>query len=70
VRAELLFRLGRYSEACPEFKRAAELARNARERDLLLQRACECAYAASTDAATDNSTITGDRRPAPQTPRK
>ena len=70
VRAELLRRLGRYSEACPEFKRAAELARNARERDLLLQRACECAYAASTDAATDNSTITGDRRPAPQTPRK
>jgi RNA polymerase sigma-70 factor, ECF subfamily len=53
VRAELLRRLGRYNEACPEFKRAAELARNARERDLLLQRACECASAASTDAAPE-----------------
>ena len=45
VRAELLFRLGRYSEACPEFERAASLARNARERDLLLQRARACAAA-------------------------
>jgi RNA polymerase sigma factor (sigma-70 family) len=53
VRAELLFRLGRYDEACPEFKRAAELARNTRERDLLLQRACQCASAASTDPAPE-----------------
>ncbi len=50
VRGELLFRLGRHSEARPEFERAAALARNARERDLLLQRAGECAPASSTDA--------------------
>jgi RNA polymerase sigma factor (sigma-70 family) len=42
VRAELLFRLGRLAEAQPEFERAASLARNARERDLLLNRARAC----------------------------
>ena len=39
VRAELLTRLGRHAEARREFRRAAELATNARERDLLLCRA-------------------------------
>ncbi len=39
VRAELLSRLGRHAEARQEFRRAAELATNARERDLLLSRA-------------------------------
>jgi RNA polymerase sigma factor (sigma-70 family) len=39
VRGDLLARLGRDSEACAEFKRAAELTRNARERKLLLARA-------------------------------
>jgi RNA polymerase sigma factor (sigma-70 family) len=42
VRAELLFRLGRLDEARPEFERAASLAHNARERDLLLNRARGC----------------------------
>jgi RNA polymerase sigma factor (sigma-70 family) len=45
VRAELLFRLGRLQEARAEFERAASLARNARERDLLLKRAQGCALA-------------------------
>jgi len=39
VRGDLLARLGRDAEACAEFKRAAELTRNARERKLLLARA-------------------------------
>jgi RNA polymerase sigma factor (sigma-70 family) len=39
VRADLLARLGRHDEARAELMRAAELARNARERELLLQRA-------------------------------
>jgi RNA polymerase sigma-70 factor, ECF subfamily len=51
VRGELLFRLGRYSEACPEFERAAALAGNVRERDLLLSRACACTSAASKASA-------------------
>lgn len=39
VRGDLLHRLGRDDEARAEFLRAAELTRNARERDLLLARA-------------------------------
>ncbi|HET9642232.1 MAG TPA: DUF6596 domain-containing protein, partial [Burkholderiaceae bacterium] len=39
VRADLLARLGREDEARQEFERAAALARNIRERELLLQRA-------------------------------
>jgi predicted RNA polymerase sigma factor len=39
VRGDLLARLGRKAEARAEFERAAELARNARERALLLERA-------------------------------
>jgi predicted RNA polymerase sigma factor len=39
VRGDLLARLGRYDEARPEFERAAGLTRNARERELLLDRA-------------------------------
>jgi RNA polymerase sigma factor (sigma-70 family) len=39
VRGDLLARLGRHDEARPEFERAAGLTRNARERDLLLDRA-------------------------------
>jgi RNA polymerase sigma factor (sigma-70 family) len=41
VRGDLLAKLGRHDEAHAEFKRAASLTRNARERDLLLQRAGE-----------------------------
>lgn len=39
ARGELLARLGRYDEARREFKRAAELTRNTREREVLLRRA-------------------------------
>ncbi|WP_341886659.1 RNA polymerase sigma factor [Variovorax sp. YR752] len=39
VRADLLAKLGRRAEARAEFERAASLARNARERELLLERA-------------------------------
>ena len=41
VRGDLLSKLGRYDEARAEFKRAASLTRNARERELLLERAGE-----------------------------
>jgi RNA polymerase sigma factor (sigma-70 family) len=42
VRADLLYKLGRHSEARGEFERAAALTRNIRERDLLLTRAASC----------------------------
>jgi RNA polymerase sigma factor (sigma-70 family) len=48
VRGELLRRLGRFAEASVEFARAAELTRNARERELLLARS-------RTSAARDGS---------------
>jgi predicted RNA polymerase sigma factor len=47
VRGDLLARLGRHAEACAEFKRAAELTRNVRERELLLDRARSCANGAA-----------------------
>ena len=43
VRADLLSKLGRFDEARTEFERAASLTRNARERDLLHQRAAASA---------------------------
>ena len=43
VRGDLLARLGRNEEARAEFERAAALARNARERELLLERAARLA---------------------------
>jgi RNA polymerase sigma factor (sigma-70 family) len=42
VRGDLLAKLGRLGEAGEEFERAAALTRNARERDLLLERARAC----------------------------
>jgi RNA polymerase sigma factor (sigma-70 family) len=45
VRGDLLQRLGRHGEARAEFERAAALARNHRERDLLLERAAEAKLA-------------------------
>jgi RNA polymerase sigma factor (sigma-70 family) len=42
VRADLLYKLGRYPEARTEFERAAALTRNTRERNLLLTRAASC----------------------------
>jgi RNA polymerase sigma-70 factor (ECF subfamily) len=43
VRGDLLSKLGRFGEARSEFERAAALTRNARERELLLERASTCA---------------------------
>jgi RNA polymerase sigma factor (sigma-70 family) len=44
VRGDLLEKLGRRAEAQKEFKRAAELTRNSRERTLLLGRAAACEH--------------------------
>jgi len=41
VRGDLLAKLGRHQEARMEFERAASMTRNARERELLLQRAAD-----------------------------
>ncbi|MFT4179897.1 MAG: RNA polymerase sigma factor [Thermomonas sp.] len=43
VRGDLLLQLGRFDEARIEFQRAAALTGNARERELLLARAADCA---------------------------
>ena len=43
ARGDLLAKLGRSDEARAEFERAATLTQNARERDLLLERAAACA---------------------------
>jgi RNA polymerase sigma-70 factor (ECF subfamily) len=45
VRGDLLAKLSRFAEARADFERAAALTRNARERDLLLERAAACARA-------------------------
>jgi predicted RNA polymerase sigma factor len=42
VRGDLLKKLGRMDEARAEFERAASITRNARERNLLLERARSC----------------------------
>ena len=42
VRGDFLSKLGRLDEARLEFERAASLTRNARERELLLERARAC----------------------------
>jgi RNA polymerase sigma factor (sigma-70 family) len=55
VRGDLLLRLGRLQEASAEFKRAASLTRNARQRQVLLDRAAAC----------DNDPA-GSRGPLPQ----
>jgi RNA polymerase sigma factor (sigma-70 family) len=45
VRGDLLFKLGRVDEAAREFEHAAALTQNAREKQLLLDRARACAHA-------------------------
>ena len=52
VRGDLLMKLGRFVEARKELEKAASLAQNARERDLLLGRAQECVALESTAKAT------------------
>jgi predicted RNA polymerase sigma factor len=44
VRGDLLAKLGRLDEARNEFERAAAMTRNARERELLLERARGAAH--------------------------
>ncbi|MEO5731383.1 MAG: RNA polymerase sigma factor [Byssovorax sp.] len=51
VRGDLLAKLGRFDEARAELTRAASLTRNARERDLLLERAAACASASARSSA-------------------
>jgi predicted RNA polymerase sigma factor len=48
VRGDLLAKLGRSDAARGEFERAASLTRNARERQLLLERAAACAQGSAT----------------------
>src|ERR1700693_1841747 len=55
VRGDLLSKLDRNDEACTEFERAASLTRNARERELLLNRARVCAEASTKANHADNS---------------
>jgi RNA polymerase sigma factor (sigma-70 family) len=59
VRGDLLARLGRHEEARVEFERAASLTRNARERDLLLQRAA----ASARDALHQPPSASSERKP-------
>jgi RNA polymerase sigma-70 factor, ECF subfamily len=47
VRGDFLRKLGRFEEARVELERAASLTRNARERELLLERARDCAASAA-----------------------
>jgi RNA polymerase sigma factor (sigma-70 family) len=47
VRGDFLFKLGRFAEAQAEFERAATMTQNARERELLMDRARECAGASA-----------------------
>ena len=55
VRADLLFKLGRTTEARAEFERAAALARNSRDRAFLLSRAAQCAASSRLGVATRRS---------------
>jgi len=50
VRGDLLMKLGRHSEAKPEFDHAASLTRNSRERELLLERSRKAAAGISPGA--------------------
>jgi RNA polymerase sigma-70 factor (ECF subfamily) len=52
VRADFLAKLGRFAEACSELEHAAALARNTRERELLLKRAAQCARDARESGRT------------------
>ncbi|MDF2651979.1 MAG: polymerase subunit sigma-24 [Paenibacillus sp.] len=47
VRGDLLVKLGRFDEARTEFERAVSMTQNAREQELLMSRAADCASKAS-----------------------
>ena len=57
VRGDFLFKLGRKVEARVEFERAASLAQNERERDLLLTRAAACAAELPQADRTHSATL-------------
>lgn len=61
VRGDLLSKLGRFEEARGEFERAAALTRNARERNLLLERARACAGGSTPSAAAPASGSEAER---------
>jgi predicted RNA polymerase sigma factor len=54
VRGDLLTKLGRHDEAHTEFERAASLTRNARERELLLERASNARVQRATERIASN----------------
>jgi RNA polymerase sigma-70 factor (ECF subfamily) len=56
VRGDLLAKLGRLEEAGREFKRAAALTRNGRERELLLERARTCAAGSASPSPQPSAT--------------
>jgi RNA polymerase sigma factor (sigma-70 family) len=71
VRGDLLSRLGRHEEAAAEFARAASLARNSRERELLLRRATESSRGASGPRQNDaDDADTRGRGPNRSSPRR
>ena len=53
VRGDLLARLGRWGEARAEIERAAALTRNQREREVLLERAADCARRAAGEPTAE-----------------
>ena len=61
ARADLLEQLGRREEACAEFRRAAELAQNAKQRERLEARAARV----SSSAGGTSSPQKPDRKPTP-----
>ena len=62
VRADLLEKLGRTEEAGMEFERAASLAQNARERELLLSRARACGRIVLTNLSPESFSNSGRKR--------
>jgi predicted RNA polymerase sigma factor len=55
VRGDLLAKLNRQDEARAEFERAASLTRNARERELLLERARTCSAGSNVVVTAENN---------------
>ncbi len=62
VRGDLLAKLGRFDEARGELERAASLTQNARERDLLLERAAACARASAPKRRRQAGRVDGGLR--------
>jgi predicted RNA polymerase sigma factor len=67
VRGDLLKKLSRFDEARAEFERAAALTRNARERELLLNRARACAAGAALTWTVNGKLTRHSRSPRTST---